>query len=126
MSIALVLALSTAPGTAEAAKAPKSTAATTETAAPTFANTKVEAFATAGWWKTWGLTTAPWRTAIVTEGTERFMRVNFPAGSHNGTSFDWMTGTSDAAHLRYRVPAQQQLEHGWRWCEASGIRQADL
>ncbi len=87
-------------------------AATTGTtlAAPAYANSKTEAFATAGWWKTWDLTTAPWHSSVVAEGTARFLRVSFPAGSHNGTSFDWMTGDSDSAHIQYRV----RLSPNWK------------
>lgn len=65
--------------------------------------TKTEGFDGPNWWRTWGLTAAPWHTSVVTEGASRFLRVGFPAGSHDGTSFKWSTGTSDTARIRYRI-----------------------
>jgi len=78
--------------------------------ATTFANHEVESFSGNGWWSAWGLTTMPWHTTMVTEGANQFLRVNFPAGSHNGTSFDWLTGTADAAHIQYRI----RLSSNWQ------------
>src|SRR4051794_742782 len=102
-AIALALVVGATIVGADAKAATTTTGASTTLALPTFAHTKTESFAVAGWWKTWSLTTVPWHTNVVTEGTDRFLRVNFPAGSHNGTSFDLPTGTADAAHLQYRI-----------------------
>jgi len=82
---------------------------TTPPAPPTFTNSKTESFSTPDWWKTWGVTAVPWHSSVVTEGASQFLRVNFPRGSHNGTSFEWYTGTADAAHIRYRL----RLSSNW-------------
>jgi len=81
-------------------------ATTTSTAqAPVspYTYTKTETFGATGWWRTWGLTSAPWHTSLVAESGDQFLRVGFAAGSHNGTSFDLPTGTSDSARIQYRI-----------------------
>lgn len=104
---ALALVLGTTTVGADAKPALKAAVAAST---PAYAHSRTEAFSTTGWWKTWGLTTLPWHTAVVTEGTSQFLRVNFPAGSHNGTSFDLLTGTSDSAHLQYKI----RLSSNWQ------------
>jgi hypothetical protein len=100
ITLSLFLELSAVAAQAKGTK-PAALTATTTTSPYTF--TKTEAFGTASWWKTWGLTAAPWHTSVVTEDGNPFLRVGFPAGSHNGTAFSLPTDTSDAAHIRYRV-----------------------
>ena len=110
VALAVLMAVAAAATGAETAKAAPTPTPKATTTLAAFAHTKVESFTTTGWWQTWGLTTLPWHTALVTEGTNRLLRVNFPAGSHNGTSFGWLTGTSDSAHIRYRI----RLSSNWK------------
>ena len=80
------------------AKRPKATTITTSSA--TYANRKVETFDTSKWWQTWGMSGRPWNTTWSSYG---FQRVNFVKGTHNGTSWMFPTGASDAVHLSYRL-----------------------
>ena len=101
IAVSLFLELS---AVAAQAKPPKRTAAPAAaiTTSP-YSFTKTETFGATQWWKTWGLTAAPWHTSLVTESGNQFLRVGFPAGSHNGTAFKLPTGTSDAARVQYRI-----------------------
>ncbi|HEX4820937.1 MAG TPA: hypothetical protein VFV00_12095 [Acidimicrobiales bacterium] len=106
VTAAIVLSLVFGVTAARATTTPPTPAAPTTT----FDNHMVESFSASGWWNAWGLTTMPWHTTMVTEAGNQFLRVNFPAGSHNGTSFDWLTGTADAAHIQYRI----RLSSNWQ------------
>ena len=37
-----------------------------------------EAFGSATWWSRWGMASRPWRTAVVTEAGNSFLRVGIP------------------------------------------------
>jgi hypothetical protein len=69
-----------------------------------------EGFARADWWKGWGLAKAPFRTGVVKEGTDSFLRIAIPTGAHDGTSFFASTGDADSAVLRYRIRLSESLD----------------
>lgn len=121
MALAIALVLSSVANTAIAGAKPRSTSSTataTAASAPAvYTNTKTETFSTNDWWRSWAFGSLPWRTSNVKEGTSRFLRVNFPAGSHNGASFDWLTGESDAVHIRYRI----RLSSNWS-SDGNGVK----
>jgi hypothetical protein len=131
MALAIALLLAFTVNTASAGAKPRAATTTTSTTTATtvapattttgYANTKVETFSTTGWWQTWGLSALPWRTSMVTEGTSQFLRVNFPAGSHNGASFDWLTGASDSAHIRYRIRLSSNWNSGTNGVKLPGF-----
>ncbi|MCU1485099.1 MAG: hypothetical protein JWN67_1845 [Actinomycetia bacterium] len=69
-----------------------------------------EGFERSDWWHTWGMAKAPFRTAVVTEGTSSFLRIGIPAGAHEGTSFFAPTGDADRAVLKYRIRISESLD----------------
>jgi hypothetical protein len=73
---------------------------------PMSTHTFNETFDSAGWFQRWGLQQPPWHTTRVTDAAdagEHFLNVAFPAGSFNGASWSFPTGTSDAVTLTYRI-----------------------
>ena len=100
ITISLLLGLT---AVAADAKGVKTVASTSTAPASPYSYTKTETFSATKWWSTWQLTSAPWHTSLVTENGNQFLRVAFPAGSHNGTSFDWQTGSSDTARVQYKI-----------------------
>ena len=102
--LVVAIALSLLVGlTAVAANAQGTAPGAAATSPSPYTYTKTETFGATNWWTTWGLTSKPWHTALVTESGNQFLRVGFPAGSHNGTSWKLPTGTSDAARIQYRI-----------------------
>jgi len=126
--LAVALAAVTLAATAGAAPAgakPKSPTTTTTTSSSTtttttattsspYTNRRVVDFSATDWWQAFGLTAAPWHTVRVNEGTGPQLRVAFPKGTHNGTSWFLPTGASDVAHLRYRIKLSPN------WSSAAG------
>ena len=69
-----------------------------------YANRTEETFDDVGWWRGWGMTSAPQRTAVLAEPDgNRLLQVKFGAGTHDGTTFFYPTGTADEVHVRYRM-----------------------
>jgi hypothetical protein len=62
-----------------------------------------ESFDQADWYRWWGMAARPFRTAVVKEDGQSFLRIRVPQGAHDGTSFFAPTGDADQAVLRYRL-----------------------
>lgn len=62
-----------------------------------------EPFESQRWYEHWGLTDAPWHTALVRDGDDTVLRVSFERGSPNGSSWALPTGDADTATLAYRI-----------------------
>jgi hypothetical protein len=115
---ATALAAVLVPATALAASRPTATASTSPrvrttatTVAPTataagttYENRLVETFDDAAtWWNDWGLPKLPGNTAVDVSTPNNFLSVVWWDGGHDGASWFLKTGTSDAAHLQYKM-----------------------
>jgi hypothetical protein len=96
-ALAVLLALVAVAAAATGARGATPVAPTRPT--PSF----VERFSSPTWFQSWGRSSAPWHSEVLSEGGNRFLRVSIAKGAHDGTSFFKFTGDHDAVTLRYRV-----------------------
>ena len=106
---------SSPPGAPRAPRAPGVAGALAEPplvapATPVYANRTVERFDDEGWWRRWGIASAPLNTSLPRAGRGgRALEITFGKGTHDGTTFFRDTGVSDAVHVQYRM----QLSPSW-------------
>ena len=85
------------------APAPTTTTPPAPPASDTYDHRVEEGFASASWWRDWGLGSAPLRTGIITGRGESALGIRVEKGTHDGTSWMLPTGDADDVHVQYRL-----------------------
>ena len=110
LTLAAVSPAAAKPGATTTTASSTSTTSTTATAVaadtaatPAYAHRMVETFDSPYWFQNWGIASVPQRTGIVSVGGSLALGVKFSAGTHDGSTWMFPTGTADDVHLRYRI-----------------------